>query len=140
MKVHRAYRYELDPNAEQRILLAAKHAGTACFTYNVGQCRRSASKFKKTLKNYFHGLKVGRKVGNPKFRRKHDRQDSFRLDNSSGRFGSFSMKTIGAIPERRGTSYFLGSAPCARKRSPITGRKAVPCARISRKAASFTPP
>ncbi|RKQ83495.1 helix-turn-helix domain-containing protein, partial [Brockia lithotrophica] len=26
MKIHRAYRYELDPNQEQRILLA-KHAG-----------------------------------------------------------------------------------------------------------------
>ncbi|WP_415579291.1 helix-turn-helix domain-containing protein, partial [Hydrogenibacillus schlegelii] len=26
MKIHRAYRYELDPNVDQRILLA-KHAG-----------------------------------------------------------------------------------------------------------------
>ncbi|MEX1385089.1 hypothetical protein AB1399_02705, partial [Hydrogenibacillus schlegelii] len=32
----------------------------------------------------FRGRKTGRKVGHPKFRRKHDRRDSFRLDNSSG--------------------------------------------------------
>ncbi|RKQ84576.1 helix-turn-helix domain-containing protein, partial [Brockia lithotrophica] len=38
MKIHRAYRYELDPNKEQRILLA-KHAGAARFAYNWGLAR-----------------------------------------------------------------------------------------------------
>ncbi|MEX1385147.1 helix-turn-helix domain-containing protein [Hydrogenibacillus schlegelii] len=38
MKIHRAYRYELDPNTEQRILLA-KHAGAARFAYNRGLAR-----------------------------------------------------------------------------------------------------
>ncbi|MBE3550927.1 MAG: IS200/IS605 family element transposase accessory protein TnpB [Brockia lithotrophica] len=38
MKIHRAYRYELDPNKEQRILLA-KHAGAARFSYNWGLAR-----------------------------------------------------------------------------------------------------
>lgn len=38
MKVYRAYRYELDPNAEQRILLA-KHAGVARFAHNWGLAR-----------------------------------------------------------------------------------------------------
>ncbi|QZA33359.1 helix-turn-helix domain-containing protein [Hydrogenibacillus sp. N12] len=38
MKIHRAYRYELDPNAQQRILLA-KHAGAARFAYNWGLAR-----------------------------------------------------------------------------------------------------
>lgn len=33
MKIHKAYRYELKPNVEQRILLA-KHAGCARFTFN----------------------------------------------------------------------------------------------------------
>ncbi|BDG60714.1 RNA-guided endonuclease InsQ/TnpB family protein [Caldinitratiruptor microaerophilus] len=39
MKVTRAYRYELDPNREQRILLA-KHAGAARFAYNWGLAQR----------------------------------------------------------------------------------------------------
>jgi putative transposase len=39
MKVHQAYRYELDPNVVQRILLA-KHAGAARFAYNWGLGKR----------------------------------------------------------------------------------------------------
>ena len=39
MRVHKAYRYELDPNAEQRVLLA-KSAGAARFAYNWGLARR----------------------------------------------------------------------------------------------------
>lgn len=35
MKINRAYRYELKPNASQKILLA-KHAGSARFAYNWG--------------------------------------------------------------------------------------------------------
>ncbi|WP_352413681.1 RNA-guided endonuclease TnpB family protein [Thermus sp.] len=38
VKIHRAYRYELDPNGEQRTLLA-KHAGAARFAYNWGLAR-----------------------------------------------------------------------------------------------------
>jgi len=39
MKVNQAFRYELKPNVEQRILLA-KHAGTARFAYNWGLAER----------------------------------------------------------------------------------------------------
>jgi len=39
MKVNRAYRYERDPNVQQRIL-RAKHAGAARFAYNGGLARR----------------------------------------------------------------------------------------------------
>lgn len=39
MKVNRAYKYELDPNRGQLILLA-KHAGTARFAYNWGLARK----------------------------------------------------------------------------------------------------
>ncbi|MCL6564197.1 MAG: transposase [Firmicutes bacterium] len=39
MKVNRAYRYELNPNAQQRLLLV-KHAGAARFAYNWGLVRR----------------------------------------------------------------------------------------------------
>ena len=39
MIVNRAYRYELNPNAKQRTLLA-KHAGVARFTFNWGLARR----------------------------------------------------------------------------------------------------
>jgi putative transposase len=39
VKVNRAYRYELDPNVLQRILLA-KHAGAARFAYNWGLQQR----------------------------------------------------------------------------------------------------
>ncbi|MDY0323456.1 MAG: transposase [Candidatus Carbobacillus sp.] len=124
MKIYRAYRYELDPNTEQRILFA-KHAGAARFAYNWGLARwkeiyetekrrtsaielhRELNRLKKTdfpwmyevskwapqealrdlekaFKNFFRALKKGKKSGYPKFRRKHDRRDSFRLENSSG--------------------------------------------------------
>ncbi len=39
MKIHKAYRYELKPNIEQRILLA-KHAGCARFAFNWGLQKR----------------------------------------------------------------------------------------------------
>lgn len=124
MKIHRAYRYELDPNVKERILLA-KHAGAARFAYNWGLARwkaiyekegrstnaielhRELNRLKKTdfpwmyevskwapqealrdleeaYQKFFRGLKTGQKVGYPKFRRKHNRRDRFRLDNSSG--------------------------------------------------------
>ena len=38
MKIHRAYRYELDPDNKERILLA-EHAGVARFAYNWGLAR-----------------------------------------------------------------------------------------------------
>jgi len=118
MKINRAYRYELDPNARQRTLLA-KHAGAARFAYNWGLARRielyqqtkkttnaieqhrELNRLKKTdypwmyevskcapqealrdldraFQNFFRGLKQGRKVGFPKFRKK-GRDDRFRL-------------------------------------------------------------
>ncbi|CDM65201.1 RNA-guided endonuclease InsQ/TnpB family protein [Pyrinomonas methylaliphatogenes] len=118
MKVNRAYRYELDPNVQQRILLA-KHAGAARFAYNWGLARRielyqqtgkstnaieqhrELNRLKKTqfpwlyevskcapqealrdldraFQNFFRGLKEGRKVGFPRFRKK-GRDDRFRL-------------------------------------------------------------
>jgi len=39
VKIHKAYRYELKPNIQQRILLA-KHAGAARFAYNWGLQKR----------------------------------------------------------------------------------------------------
>lgn len=39
MLIHRAYRYELDPNQNQQTLLA-KHAGAARFAYNWGLAKR----------------------------------------------------------------------------------------------------
>ncbi len=122
MKVRRAYRYELNPNVQQRILLA-KHAGAARFTYNWGLARRielyqrtskttnaieqhrELNRLKKTeypwlydvskcapqealrdldraFQNFFRGLKEGRKVGFPKFRKKKWLDDSFRLTGS----------------------------------------------------------
>jgi putative transposase len=118
VKVNRAYRYELDPNVQQRILLA-KHAGAARFAYNWGLARRielyqqtgkstnaieqhrELNRLKKTqfpwlyevskcapqealrdldraFQNFFRGLKEGRKVGFPRFRKK-GRDDRFRL-------------------------------------------------------------
>jgi len=41
MLINSAYRYELDPNSHQSILLA-KHAGAARFAYNWGLSRRIA--------------------------------------------------------------------------------------------------
>ena len=110
MLINRAYRYELDPNVQQRILLA-KHAGAARFAYNWGLARRIAlydeskqstnaiaqhkelNALKKTefpwmyevskcapqealrnldntFRNFFRGIKEGRKVGFPRFKKK----------------------------------------------------------------------
>jgi putative transposase len=121
VKVHRAYRYELDPNVQQRILLA-RHAGAARFAYNWGlqqrielyqrtgkstnyfEQNRELNRLKKTaypwmyevskcapqealrdldtaFRNFFRGLKGGRKVGFPRFRKK-GRDDRFRLTGS----------------------------------------------------------
>jgi putative transposase len=52
MKVHQAYRYELDPNVAQRILLA-KHAGASRFAYNWGLARRIERFEKKEGKEKF---------------------------------------------------------------------------------------
>ncbi|MCL6444897.1 MAG: transposase [Alicyclobacillus sp.] len=121
MKVHRAYRVELHPNRNQRVLLA-KHAGAARFAYNWGLARRMAlyeqtgkstnaieqhrelNRLKKTefpwmyevskcapqealrdldraFRNFFRGLKEGRNVGFPRFKKK-GRDDAFRLTGS----------------------------------------------------------
>lgn len=119
--IYRAYLYELDPNREQRILLA-KHAGAARFAYNWGLARRislweqekrrtdaveqhreinalketsfpwmyEVSKcapqealrdLNRAFRNFFRGLKNGRNVGFPKFKKK-GLHDSFRLTGS----------------------------------------------------------
>jgi len=121
VKINRAYRYEMKPNADQRILLA-KHAGTARFAYNWGLARRitlyqeekkstnamvqhrELNQLKQTeypwmyevskcapqealrdleraFKNFFAGLKTGKKAGFPKFKKKGV-HDSFRLTGS----------------------------------------------------------
>ena len=118
MKVHKAYRYEIKPNIEERIR-CAKHAGAARFTYNWGLKQRidfyekdktttnaieqhrvlnclKAQEFPwmyevskcapqealrdldRAFRNFFQGLKQGKKVGFPKFKKK-GRHDSFRL-------------------------------------------------------------
>lgn len=118
MLINRAYRYELNPNVGQRVLLA-KHAGAARFAYNWGLARRielyqregastnaiaqhrELNALKKTdfpwmyevskcapqealrdldraFGNFFRGLKGGRPVGFPRFKKKGV-GDSFRL-------------------------------------------------------------
>jgi putative transposase len=121
MLVHKAYRYELDPNNSQRTSLI-QHAGVARFAYNWGleqrikMYREDAEKEKYTdsmkqhkllnsikksqfpwmyecskcapqealrdldraFRNFLRGLKTGKKVGFPRFKRK-GANDSFRL-------------------------------------------------------------
>ncbi len=121
MLVNKAYKYELDPNNQQRTILH-RHAGVARFTFNWGLEQRiklfkeqqgkarftDAIKqhkllysFNKTqfpwmyqsskcapqealrdlhqaFKNFYRGMKKGKKVGFPRFKRKGVR-DSFRL-------------------------------------------------------------
>jgi putative transposase len=118
MLTNRAYRYEIKPNIQDRILLA-KHAGVARFAYNWGlqqrislyelekkstsaiEQHRLLNKMKATeypwmyevskcapqealrdldraFKNFFRGVKEGKKIGFPSFKRKGNR-DSFRL-------------------------------------------------------------
>ncbi|MFX1299457.1 MAG: RNA-guided endonuclease InsQ/TnpB family protein [Promethearchaeota archaeon] len=52
MKIHRGYRYELNPNNQQRSLLA-KHVGCARFAYNWGLEQRIKSFLTKTGKDRF---------------------------------------------------------------------------------------
>ena len=121
MLVHKAYRYELDPNNRQRTSFH-QHAGVARFAYNWGleqrirlykksqgderftdamkqhkllnslkknqfpwmyECSKCAPQealrdLHRAFKNFIRGLKTGRKVGFPRFKRKGVR-DSFRL-------------------------------------------------------------
>lgn len=141
-------RYELDPNVQQRILLA-KHAGAARFAYNWGLARRitlyeeskkgtnaiaqhkELNALKQTdypwmyevskcapqealrnldnaFRNFFRGVKEGRKVGFPRFKKK-GRNDSFRLTGSIHileryvqlpRLGVIRLKEIPAVEGR----------------------------------------
>ena len=118
MKINRAYRYEIKPNIQIRILLA-KHVGAARFAYNWGlkqridlyekdktftnaiEQHRSLNQLKvqefpwmyevskcapqealrdlhRAFQNFYAGLKQGKQVGFPKFKKK-GRHDSFRL-------------------------------------------------------------
>ena len=118
MKINKAYRYELKPNVQQRILLA-KHAGVARFAYNWGLKQRidlyekekvatnaieqhrilnslkvqefpwmyavskcapqeSLRDLDRAFQNFYRGLKQGKQVGFPKFKKKGI-HDSFRL-------------------------------------------------------------
>ncbi len=122
MLIHRAYRYELDPNNIQRSSLA-QHAGVSRFAYNWGLDQRikqyknsqgndrftdamkqhklltslkkeqfpwmyETSKcapqealrdLHKAFQNFYRGLKSGKKIGFPRFKRRGVR-DSFRLN------------------------------------------------------------
>lgn len=124
MLVHKAYRYELDPNNRQRTSLL-QHAGIARFVYNWGleqritiyeknqgkerftnameqhkllttlkktqfswmyECSKSVPQealrnLDRAFKNFYRGLKQGRNVGFPRFKKKGVR-DSFRLYGS----------------------------------------------------------
>ncbi|MHA1881956.1 MAG: RNA-guided endonuclease InsQ/TnpB family protein [Candidatus Thorarchaeota archaeon] len=124
MLVNKAYKYELDPNNQQRTILH-RHAGVARFAYNWGLEQRIKlfknqqgnarftdaikqhkllNSLKKTqfpwmyqsskcapqealrdlhqaFKNFYRGLKKGKKVGFPRFKRKRV-QDRFRLTGS----------------------------------------------------------
>ncbi|MEX1384900.1 hypothetical protein AB1399_01730, partial [Hydrogenibacillus schlegelii] len=79
-------------------------------------------------------------IGHPKFRRKHDRRDSFRLDNSSrtirlllgGEDRRHRGKTRHIVLPRIGTVRL--------KESPFGERKTVRRRLTCRKAESFTPP
>ena len=124
MLVHKAYRYELDPNNSQRSSLL-QHAGVARFAYNWGLEQRitifknnkGAARFTDAMKqhkllnslkkiqfpwmyecskcapqealrdlnraftNFYRGLKTGKKIGFPKFKKRGVR-DIFRLTGS----------------------------------------------------------
>lgn len=118
MKINKAYRYEVKPNIQERILLA-KHSGAARFAYNWGLKQRidlyekdktltnaieqhrllnsiktqelpwmyEVSKcapqealrdLDRAFQNFYRGLKQGKQVGFPKFKKK-GKHDSFRL-------------------------------------------------------------
>jgi putative transposase len=121
MLVHKAYKFELDPNNSQ-ISALLQHAGAARFTYNWGlehritlfktnqgttrftdamkqhkllnslkknqfpwmyECSKCAPQealrdLNRAFNNFYRGLKTGKKIGFPRFKRKGVR-DSFRL-------------------------------------------------------------
>lgn len=152
MLVHKAYRYELDPNNCQRTTLH-QHAGVARFTYNWGleqrislfkenqgkerftdamkqhrllnslkrfqfpwmyQCSKCAPQealrdLHRAFLNFHRGMKTGKKVGFPRFKRKGVR-DSFRLTGTirfQGR--KIQLPRIGKIKiKERRKSYYKG--------------------------------
>ncbi|MEX1406839.1 helix-turn-helix domain-containing protein, partial [Hydrogenibacillus schlegelii] len=61
----------------------------------------------KAFQNFFRGRKTGRKVGHPKFRRKHDRGTASGWITVPARFACFWTGVTGVIPERRATSCSL---------------------------------
>ena len=121
MTVNQAFRYELEPTARQRSLLA-KAEGTARYAFNWGLalCKRLLNARKpvphaaelhrrwnaekpqrswvygvskccgqealrdldRAFANFWRGRKEGRRVGFPRFRRKHGWRDTFRLTGS----------------------------------------------------------
>ena len=152
MLVHKAYRYELDPNNSQRSSLL-QHAGVSRFAYNWGleqritryknnqgalrftdamkqhklltslkktqfpwmyQCSKCAPEealrnLQRAINNFYRGLKTGKKIGFPKFKRKGVR-DSFRLRGSIRFVGNkIQLPRIGRIRiKEKKTGYYEG--------------------------------
>jgi putative transposase len=150
MTVTQAFRYELDPNMRQRVLLA-RAAGTARYAYNWGLalCKRLLDAGKpvphaeelhrlwnaeKPRRSWVYGTskccgqealrdldraftnfwrwrkkKQNRRVGFPRFRRKHGRRDAFRL---TGRIKvhprSVTLPRIGCVRTKETTEKFRG--------------------------------
>ena len=143
MKINRAYRYEIKPNIQMRILLA-KHAGAARFAYNWGLKQRidlyekekastnaieqhrllnqlkiqefpwmyEVSKcapqealrdLHRAFLNFYVGLKQGKQVGFPKFKKK-GRHDSFRLTGTiKVNPKSIQLPRLGELPLKEST-------------------------------------
>ena len=152
MLIARAFKYELDPNNQQRTKLS-QHAGCARFAYNWGLERRIAlyrqnqdkkrftsaitqhrelNQLKKTVfpwmyevskcapqealrdlecafKNFYRGLKSGKRVGFPKFK-KRGVHDSFRLTGTIRFVGRLiQLPRLGRIKlKEKRRSYFKG--------------------------------
>lgn len=129
MKVHQAFRYELDPTNVQRTLFA-KAAGTAPFAYNWGlarrierfeknegkatftnaieQHRKSLRNLDRAFRNFCRAREEGRKVGFPRFKKKGV-HDAFRLTGALARTElSVKLPRIGEVRTKETTSKFWG--------------------------------
>jgi len=148
MTVTQAFRYELDPKARQKRLLAMA-AGTARYAYNWGLalCKRLLDAGKpvphaaelhrqwnaekpqrswvygvskccgqealrdldRACANFWRSRKEGRRVGFPRFRRKHGRRDSFRLTGSiKVHPRSVTLPRVGCVRTKETTEKFRG--------------------------------
>ena len=115
------------------------------WVYGVSKCcgQEALRDLDRALANFWRGRKAGRRIGFPRFRRKHGRRDSFRLTGSIRVHPpSVSLPRIGCVRVKEATSKFRGRILSATVSRRAAGRGGGRPRRIARRRRSRagTPP